>query len=177
VPAGAETRRFARAVLKVAAQLDLVDSLLERFQLLEQIYRDQKAFRHLLITQRIPVGKKVEILKQIFHDHLTDLEFEILQLLLEKGQGLQLPRIAKAISHLAQLEGARQDFIIYSPEALVTKQIDQLAQRVEQTIQQPVRTLIVVDPRLLGGIKLRLGNTLIDGTIGRRLELLREQLV
>ncbi|MFC1483571.1 ATP synthase F1 subunit delta [Candidatus Neomarinimicrobiota bacterium] len=177
MPAGSETRRFARAALKVASELDLVDSLLERFQLLEQIYRDHKAFRHLMITQRIPVEKKVEILRRIFTDHLTGLEYEILRLLLEKGQGLQLPRIARTLNRLAQVEGGRKNLIVYTPEVLAEKQIGQLAQRVEQSIKQPVRARGIVDPRLLGGIKLRLGNTLIDGTIARRLELLREQLV
>lgn len=177
MPVGSETRQFARATLRVASKLDLVDSLLERFQLLEQIYRDHKAFRHLMITQRIPAEKKVEILRRIFADHLTGLEYETLRLLLEKGQGLQLPRIARTINRLAQLEGARKNLFIYTPETLTEKHIGQLAQRVEQSVKQPVRVRGIVDPSLLGGIKLRLGNTLIDGTIARRLELLREQLV
>jgi F-type H+-transporting ATPase subunit delta len=177
MPAGSEARQFARAAFRVAAKLDLVDSLLERFQLLEQIYRNNKAFRHLMITQRIPVEKKLELLRRIFDEHLTDLEYEILRLLLEKGKGLQLARIARTINRLAQVEGGRKDLIVYTPEALADKQIEQLTQRVEASIKQPVRAKGIVDPNLLGGIKLRLGNTLIDGTIARRLELLREQLV
>lgn len=177
MPAGSETRQFARAMLRVASKLDLLDSLLERFQLVEQIYREHKAFRHLMITQRIPVDKKMETLRRIFAEYLTGLEYEILHILLEKGQGLQLPRIARMMSRLAQQEGARKNLIVYTPEALPEKEMAQLEERVAKSIKQPVRAKGIVDPDLLGGIKLRLGNTLVDGTIVRRLELLREQLV
>jgi F-type H+-transporting ATPase subunit delta len=177
MPAGSETRQFARAALRVASKLGLLDSLLEHFQLLEQIYRHHKAFRHLVITQRIPVDKKVEILRRIFAEHLTDLEYEILRIMLEKGYGLKLPRIAREMSRMAQAEGARRNLMVYTPEALAEKDIEQIVQRVEDAVKQPVRARGIVDPELLGGIKLRLGNTLVDGTIARRLELLREQLV
>jgi F-type H+-transporting ATPase subunit delta len=177
MPAGSETRQFARAALRVASQVNLVDSLLERFQLIEQVYREQKAFRHLMITQRIPIEKKMETLRRIFAEYLTELEYEILHILLEKGQGLQLPRISRMISRLAQQKGARKNLIVYTPEALAAKDMAQLEERIAKAIQQPVRAKGIVDPGLLGGIKLRLGNTLVDGTIARRLELLREQLV
>jgi F-type H+-transporting ATPase subunit delta len=177
MPAGSETRQFARAALRVASKMDLLESLLERLQLLEQIYRSHKAFRHLMITQRIPIERKMEILHQVFGDHLTELEYEILRLILEKGLGLQLPRIARTMNRLAQLEGARQTLVVYTPEELSEKDFGQLVERVEKTIKQSVLPQSIVDPGLLGGVKLRLGNTLIDGTISRRLELLREQLV
>ena len=176
MPASAKTRHFARAAFRVAATLGMVEGFLDRFELLAGAYRGNRAFRHLLLTQRMPVEKKMAVLHQAFADVLTDLEFEVLHLLLEQGRALQLPAIAKSLVQLAQAEGTRVDLTVFTPRLLSEQELRSLGDRVRADLDRSLRVTAVTDPSLLGGIKLRLGNTLVDGTLARRLELLRERL-
>jgi len=174
--ASPKARQFARAALRVAATLGLVDSFLDRFGLLARAFRENKAFRHLLITHRMPLEKKLEVLHRALANVLTGLEFEVLHTLLERGMGLQLPAIARSLTYLAQAEGARLDLTVFTPQSLSERELQGLGERVEKDLGRSLQVSGVTDPDLLGGLKLRLGNTLVDGTLARRLELLREQL-
>jgi len=174
---GSDSRRFARALLRVATSLGVEEAFLDRFGFLARVFRENKAFRHLLITHRVPVEEKMDILHQVFGRTLTVLEFEVLRQLLEKGMGMQLPKIARSLVIMAQREGIRVDLTITTPQALPAQELQDLGERVGVDLDQSLRVTGIADPALLGGMKLRLGNTLIDGSLVRRLELLREQLV
>ncbi|MFB0515591.1 MAG: ATP synthase F1 subunit delta, partial [Candidatus Neomarinimicrobiota bacterium] len=172
-----KARQFARATLRVAISLGMVEGFLDRLVLLARAFRESKAFRHLMITHRIPTEEKLAILRRAFAGILTELEFEVLHCLLERGLALQLPAVVKSLIHLAQVQGARMDLTVFTPRSLPEPELQSLGNRVAADIGRSLRVLGVVDPGLLGGIKLLVGNTLVDGTLARRLELLREQLV
>lgn len=174
---GSKARRFARAMFRAATTLGVEEAFVDRFGPLARAYRENIAFRHLMITHRIPVEQKMEVLHRAFADVLTELEFEVLHLLLEQGMGIQLPKVAKSLTFLAQAEGAWLDLTVFTPRSLSGQELQSLRDRVGADLRQSLRVTGVVDPALLGGVKLRLGNTLVDGTVARRLELLRDQLV
>ncbi|UCH62941.1 MAG: ATP synthase F1 subunit delta [Fidelibacterota bacterium] len=174
---GAKARHFARAVFSVAAKLGEVDDFLDRFELLSLTFRENKAFRHLLITHRIPIERKMEVLHSAFGKALTNLELEVLRLLLVQNMGLQLPAVTRYLVQEARAKDARLELTVYSPQPLAVQELKSLTDRVQADLGRSLRVMDITDPGLLGGIKLRLGNALVDGTVARRLELLREELV
>ncbi len=175
--AGAKARHFARAAFSVAAKLGVMDDFLDRFELLSRAFRENKAFRHLLITYRIPVEQKMEVLRRAFDGTLTELEFEVLHLLMVQNMGIQLPAVARSLILVARAADARLELTVFTPQPLSAKALKGLAGRIEADLGRSLRVMGITDPGLLGGIKLRLGNTLVDGSLARRLELLRDQLV
>ncbi len=175
--AGLHARKFARAALKVAVTMGAVEGFLARFEYLAQAFRANKAFRHLLITRRVPLDNKMEVLRQAFRDDLTELEFVVLHMLMQEQLGIKLPGIAKSLAFLAQAEYGQLNLTIFTPQSLSQKEYRALGGRVERSLGRSLQVKGVTDPSLIGGIKLRLGNILVDGSIARRLELLREELV
>lgn len=175
--ASTEVRRFSRAAYKVAAAQGVLSRFLERFELLADTFRQERAFRHLLITHRMSVEQKMDVLQRSFGDVLSDLEYGTLRLLLERGLGIQLPAVGRALERLARLEGATLDLTVTAPEEQSAGQLQALKERIATETGRSIRMVFKTDPSLLGGIKLRLGNILIDGTMARRLALMREQLV
>lgn len=175
--AGPHARKFARAALKVAVTMGAVEDFLARFDYLARAFRANKAFRHLLITHRVPLDNKMEVLRQAFRDDLTELEFVVLRMLMQEQLGIQLPGIAKSLAFLAQAEYGQLNLTIFTPQSLSQIELQALGGRIEQSLGRSLQVKGVTDPSLIGGIKLRLGNILVDGSIARRLELLREELV
>ena len=116
--AGPQARKFARAALKVAVTLGAVESFLARFEYLAQAFRTNRAFRHLLITHRVPLDNNMEVLRQAFRDDLTALEFVVLRMLMEQQLGIQLPVVAKSRAFLAQAVLAQLIRSFFTPPAL-----------------------------------------------------------
>ena len=176
--ASTEVRHFARAAYMVAAATDALRNYLERFELLSDTFRRERAFRHLLITRRMSVEQKMGMLNHAFGDALSHLEYGTLRLLLERRLGIHLPAVWRALERFARLEGgAALNLTVTASEFQSAEQLQALKERIALEMGRPLRMVFKTDPSLLGGIKLRLGNILIDGSMARRLALLREQLV
>ncbi len=172
----AGARRFAKAAFRLAARQGVQEAFADRLQGLVRTFRELRGFRHLMATRRIPVEKKMEILQSAYVGILSEVEFGVLQLLLERNMGLQLPEVARAVARLAQAEGATLAVVVTAPERQSTEDLQALGERIGKESGRPARVSSRVDASLLGGIRLRLGNVLIDGSLSRRLALMKEQL-
>jgi F-type H+-transporting ATPase subunit delta len=173
----AEARRFAQAALKVAATLDMAEDFLERFSLVADIHRKSRTFRHVLLTHRMDSAEKMKVLRQVFEGVLTDFEYQVLQLLMERNLVEELPAIARYMVQQAEARALRLRLTVVTPRSLEPEYLRELEARVAKALDRPLKVRGVTDPALIGGIKLRLGNTLMDGSVARRLERMREQLL
>ena len=172
-----EARRFAKAAYRLAAQQGAPESFVERFGALASMFRQNKAFRHVIITHRIPVEEKLALLRSALAEGLSDMEFGVLHLLLERKLGIQLPTISKALLRVAQREGILLDLHITTSQEQTPKELAALQKKIGKELGRTLRISSETDPGLVGGIRLRLGNLLVDGSMAGRLALLRRQLI
>ena len=172
----AGARRFAKAAFRLATQQAVQEDFVDRLQGLVRAFRELRGFRHLMATRRIPIEKKMEFLQTAYAGILSELEFGVLQLLLERNMGLQLPAVGRAVARLAQAEGATLAVMVTAPQRQSPEELQALEERISKETGRPTRVSSRVDASLLGGIRLRLGNILIDGSLSRRLALMKEQL-
>ncbi|MCH8024857.1 MAG: F0F1 ATP synthase subunit delta, partial [Candidatus Marinimicrobia bacterium] len=115
-------------------------------------------------------------LRRILGEQLGDLEYELLRTLLEQGLGGELPKVAKALNLLARKIDTGARLTVYSPKPMAEKELADLCGRLERELGRHVRATAVTQPALLGGLKLRLDNLLVDGSIQSRLERVRREL-
>lgn len=174
--AGSGTRQFARATVRVATELDALDGFLSRMTGFAQVHRQNKTLRHMFVTKRLTVDQKMAALQNAFDGYLTDLEFTVLRSLLDRKLGNHLAQVVKAIIALAKVDEAYVNLTIYSAAELKADELKSMTEKVSKAVGKALKVEHKIDPALLGGVKLRLGNILVDGTIARRLELLREKM-
>ena len=101
----------------------------------------------------------------------------LIQLMLRRGRIDQLPRVA---AEFRRLDDARQGIThatAVSAADLTAEEIKQLTERLEQETGGRVALDVKVDPSLLGGLIVRVGDRLMDGSVRGRLERLRNQLI
>ena len=98
-------------------------------------------------------------------------------LMLRRGRIEQLPRVA---AEFRRLDNARQGITLAtatSAAPLNPDEVRALTARMEQLTGGRVELDLKIDPSLLGGLVVRIGDRLIDGSVRGRLERLRNQLV
>jgi F-type H+-transporting ATPase subunit delta len=101
----------------------------------------------------------------------------LIGLMLRRGRIDQLPRIA---AEFRRLDDARQGITVATATSAAPLTPDEqtaLMGRLEQMTGGRVRLDVQVDPSLLGGLIVRVGDRLIDGSVRGRLERLRNRLV
>jgi F-type H+-transporting ATPase subunit delta len=130
----------------------------------------------VLENQGLPLEARSELLRAAVGTQVRVPVVNLALLLLRRGRSEQLSRVA---AEFARLDRARQgitEAIATSTTALESAAVDALSARLTELTGGRVELTRRVDPDLLGGIVVQLGDRLIDGSVRGRLERLRHQL-
>ena len=167
---------YAEALFKVVqaeGELDRVEDELFRFgKLLETNHELKQA----LSDQSIDKIQRVKVLDELLSDKVSPHTLGLLAFVVEQGRARQLPQILKGLSDLAA--EARNSVVaeVRSAIPLDAKQRKELAAALSKATGKKVEVKVLVDPSVIGGIVAKVGDTVIDGTVKRRLEQLKEQV-
>ncbi len=167
-------RRYAQATFEVARQNGDPRSWLQDLDRLADALRD----RDLLAALRSPnfsSDQKLRVLKDLAPNLSPEL-INLLRLLIQRHRIEILPGIAAAFAqYLDELEG-RVEADVLSARALSEDEVRSIQEQLSQRTGRTVRVRRAVDPKLLGGLVIRLGDELIDASVATRLERLRQRL-
>jgi len=167
---------YAEALFKVVqaeGELDRVEDELFRFgKLLEQNHELKQA----LSDQSIDKQQREKVLDELLADKVSAHTLGLLSFIVTQGRARQLPQILEQVSQLAA--DARQMVVaeVRSAIPLDEKQQTQLAESLSKATNKRVTVKVIVDPSVLGGVVAKVGDTVIDGSIKRRLDQLKEQV-
>jgi F-type H+-transporting ATPase subunit delta len=110
------------------------------------------------------------------HDKVSPHTRGLLTFIVVQGRARQLPQILEEVSQLAA--EARNSVVaeVRSAIPLDADQRKKLADALSKATGKNVEVKVLVDPTVIGGVVAKIGDTIIDGTVKRRLEELREQV-
>lgn len=169
-------RGYAEALFRVVeaeGELDRVEDELFRFgKLLEENYDLKQA----LSDRSIDKDQRAKVLDDLLSDKVSPHTLGLLTFVVEQGRARQLPEILERLSALTA--EARNAVVaeVRSAIPLEREQREELAKALSEATGKKVEVKVLVDPSVIGGIVAKVGETVIDGSIRRRLEQLREQV-
>jgi F-type H+-transporting ATPase subunit delta len=169
-------RRYARALFQATLKTGEVEAVAASLDGIAHAAKNSPQFmnvmRHPLITRE----RKKELLHHIFDGRVEPVVEHFLFLLIEKDRSIILPDIAAQFRQLLDEYKREVDAEAVSAVPLSGEQTEALKTRLEATTGYKVRLQTRVDERLLGGLVVRVGDRLFDGSIASRLQQVEEQL-
>ena len=169
-------RRYARALYDEAEHLGLTEEVGRDMDAVRSTVADSRELRIFLANPTIPREKKRSIVGTLFQGHVGDLVLRFLQLVVDKGRESMLQSMAEAYVAMRDVRTGIQEVRAATAVPLSESERGMLTEALEQFTGKRVRLLTDVDPRLLGGIVVRVGDEVRDGSIRHRLAVLRERL-
>ncbi|MHB9038298.1 MAG: F0F1 ATP synthase subunit delta [Armatimonadota bacterium] len=170
-------RRYASALFQAASKTDVVDRVESDLGLVSYMFESSPRLKECIESPLISASKKHEILKDIFLDKVHDITLSYLNLLVSKrreGAILQTEseyiKLANVARGIVAVEVTSAIELNESEEAALTAK---LIEKIGKTVQLEK----LVDPSIIGGAKVRIGDTVIDGSIKGRLAALRERML
>lgn len=133
--------------------------------------------RRFLEAPQVSAQRKNEILGRAFADRVPTLFLRFLQKLVSNRRQLLIPVIAtEYLALVDEIEG-RVHAQVTVARALDAAGEAAIATQLSRTIGKTVVPHVTVDPAILGGIVVRVGDTVMDGSVRRRLGTLRTRLL
>ncbi|HEU5348630.1 MAG TPA: ATP synthase F1 subunit delta [Ktedonobacterales bacterium] len=172
---GATSRRYAEAVFELGVAENAVDRWLQDLRLITEYFSDHRLI-FLLSEPNIQFARKALVVKDLLEGKVQPEALNLALLLVERGLVDLTSRVRD------EFERKYNEFHQQIPARLVTAMPidDQTRANVLADLQRLTGKRVLleeqVDPHILGGAIARVGDTLIDGSVRRRLQLLRQQL-
>jgi F-type H+-transporting ATPase subunit delta len=169
-------RRYAEAAFEIAQRDGSVDAWRTELEKAAAVLGDERIANYLT-NPAVPLEARAALLEKALGGSVSGPVRNLIQLQLRRGRIDQLPRVA---SEFRRLDNRRQGITVAtatSAAALTPDEVRALTTRLEQFTGGRVELDVQVDPSLLGGLIVRVGDRLIDGSVRGRLERLRNQLV
>jgi F-type H+-transporting ATPase subunit delta len=172
---GTIARRYAEASFAIAERDGNVEEWLSQLRAIGDALSDPSLVRRLE-DPKVPLAERQKALTGSLGRDVIPQVSNLAGLVLRRGRLDQLNDIAREFGRLYNRREGIVEATATSALELDDAEVDALRQRLEQITNGRVELALSVDPRLLGGVQVRLGDLLIDGSVLGRLERLRGRL-
>jgi F-type H+-transporting ATPase subunit delta len=161
------------AVARAEGTLGEVEDELFRFS---QTLQGNDELRDALTDARIPAVRRQQIVEDLLGGKASSTTVALVSMVVGTGRARDLPPIIERLVEMSAAEANKEVAEVRSAVPLTDDQRDRLAKALEDATGKRVEIKVVVDPSVLGGIVAQVGDTVIDGSVRRRLDQLKNAL-
>ena len=166
---------YARALFEVASERDSLDEVREQLGAFADAVHENRDLAVFFFSPYFSVLEKKDGLQRTVLDANPAID-NFLQALIERHRMPAIFRIRSQFDALWDEERKLLPVQVTSAIELDAETVQSLGERIGKEIDRTVEVSSNVDPDILGGIVLRVGNVILDASIRNRLEQLRKQV-
>jgi len=175
--ASSVARRYAHALFQVALDAGTVDTVAAELESLETLREEDPSFLEFLVSPEVLADRKNEFIDTVFGPRVSELTLRFLHLLVEKKRIASLPDACREFARLGEEHRGLVRAQVRTAVALGPEQEARLKKDLDRITGKEVLIEKTIDPSLLGGIVVNLGNRVIDQSLRRGLKRMRERLL
>lgn len=172
--ATAAARRYARAVFDLAEQDGQVDEWTRRLARLRELFADDKVAA-VLTNPTIPTEQREGLIAGAPH-LLDEQATNLARLLIEARRVGDAAGIEEEYQRLTDDAAGRVRATVTTAIQIEGDDRERVQKDLSTRLGKDVRLTVVVDPRILGGMKLQYGDRVVDASVATKLEQLRRRL-
>ncbi|HEY2898151.1 MAG TPA: ATP synthase F1 subunit delta [Gemmatimonadaceae bacterium] len=171
------SRNYAEALLSLAQKADDLDGWGAMITEFADAVESDSRLRGFLASPRMSAKGKVEIITQAFNDRLPRLFVRFLAAVIVNHRQHLIPQIATEYALLVdEVQGRVHARVTVAREPDERMQ-DNVKRQLGTITGKTVVPHFIVKPEILGGVIARIGDTVMDGSLARRLDALRGRML
>lgn len=171
------SQRYATSLMQVAIERNEVEIILEDVKLIDNTLQDSRELVLFLKSPIIKRDKKFKVLNQLFGKQINELTRAFLEIMTRKGRENLLPSVFASFIRQYNEYAGIIDIKVVSARKLTKKETTELQKVLEQTTSKRVQLHLKEDTSLIGGLMIRIVDTVIDGTVKHKLEQLESLML
>ncbi|MHB1418323.1 MAG: F0F1 ATP synthase subunit delta [Bacillota bacterium] len=169
-------RRYAQALFNISREKNQLDEIDAELKSVVETLHLHPGFKQLVEHKLIGPDKKKEIFHRIFQDSISQLVMNFLFLVLDKRREHYLEQIYRQFEIYANQTRDIVEAEVRTAVQTPPEELQALEEKLVRITGKKVRLAAKVDPALVGGIVVRIGDRIWDGSVTRRLNSLKRQL-
>jgi F-type H+-transporting ATPase subunit delta len=168
-------RVYAQALFDAARDADAVDSVRRELGDFVAALAASASLRDVLADPQVETAAKQRVLVELTRGG-QPLLANVLQILLDRGRFAVVPALLTVFDDLADTDEGVVEVEVVVASELAPETEKKIAARVHEATGRRVELARRVDPEILGGLILRIGDVIVDGSVKGRIRQLRRRL-
>lgn len=169
--------RYAKALVELAIENNQVEDYQKQMKFIYSVVSENAELIEFLKCYTIDDRAKKELIEKIFSKNVFIEILHFIYLLIDKKRVDYLLRICKEFNSECNeyrniLEGK-----IYSVSQLSEDQISKLEENITKKLNKKVELTNIIEPSIIGGIKIVVNDTVFDNSVSNRLQALKQELI
>jgi F-type H+-transporting ATPase subunit delta len=170
-------QRYALALFELAQKNGQTGPIREDLHELKKVFQDNEELGQLLESPKLSATKKKELLTDIFKG-ANPLILNTLSVLVDRKRIDEVIHLVNEFNAYANDAAGVAEAKVYSTRPLTADESQSISTAFAQKVgKQSLRIENIIDPSLIGGIRLQIGNTIYDSSVSAKLERLRRDLI
>lgn len=175
---GAVAKRYATALFELTLEQGTMEAVDAQAGVLEEVFAD-RGIRDFLASPQVPSASKKDLIRSQLTGKVDPTLLTLVLLMIDKNRIMALPDTLRYFDHLTDMHRGVEEITIITAVPLAAEQKQAIVDGVKRfSDYDNLGVSEKVDPAVLGGVKVRLGDHLvIDGTLAHRLDELKDELL
>ncbi len=174
----AVSKRYAHALLKLAIESNCIDETRSSLHSLLELFQQNRSLRLWLCDEETPRSKRLLLIRELSGKmELGPIVPKFAEVLIQNGRLKNLNRISITFGELADQE---QKIIRGTIAGANGEDLDEIRKKLAGLLSSKTKYNVILsakhDPELIGGLKLKVGSTVWDASVARKLDDIKELL-
>lgn len=170
-------RRYAHALFDTARKDGTLERVETDLEMIDALIRTQPNLLRIMRAPTIPRAQKKGLVGRLFENQISSLTLRFLYLLIDKRREATLPEVNREFQALSNAARNVLPAVATAATRLTAEERAGLVQMLARRTGKTIELQEEVDAELIGGVIVRLGDTIIDGSIAGQLRRLHQQLL
>ncbi len=169
--------RYAKSAFSLALEHQELEAVRDDMSMIHDLCHDSREFSNMLVSPIISGKKKLEVLELIFDGKFrTTMVPLLVQMIVQKGRESFLPNVTEAFLGMYDEAKGILRGVLTSASELSAATVEDVKAAMEKSTGKSFEMTTEVDPDLIGGFKLTVGDRLFDGSLSSSLRKLKQEL-
>ena len=170
-------RNYAEALLALGRKNDQIEEFGQLLNGIADAMRDDQTLRTFLESPKLAASHKIEILEKALGRRVPPLFLRYVETVIRKRRQMLIPQIATEYQSLLDEAENRLHANVTVAREPGEPERDALARHLSRLFGKRVVPHISTNPAILGGLIVKVGDTVIDGSVRKRLSILKQRML
>ena len=167
---------YAEALYQIVRAEDELGEVEDELFRFARIVEGNDELRDTLADPHIPVSRRQQVIEDLLSGRADPVTVSVVSMVAANGRIRDLPAIVDSMVERSAREANKEVAEVRSAIPLSEDQRARLAEALGRATGKEIEVKVIVDPSIKGGLVAQVGDTVIDGSVRRRLEQLRNSI-
>ena len=171
------TKRYATALFDIATETNKLEQFEQEASMMHDILAKETEFLQILNHAQVMQEEKINLVETVFEGRVSDEFVGLLVLAIKKSRQSLILDIIKTFLDMVKEANGMLSATVTSAVSLSDEQLAQIKSNIEKNANKQIELTAIVDESIIGGLIIRVGDKVIDGSVAGQMQSLKSKLI